>query len=125
MTYTVLLDANADLKQQEAEQKAEFIRSILEALDIRPDFWPPEESVLSVENRVKLRELLRQNELIIVESVDGALEIYLERDKIAEWRKPKYIRKIDASQRDPKKKIYLEMHVTCSSVWEEPNENPT
>jgi hypothetical protein len=124
MTYTVLLDSTADLKQCEGEQKAEFIRSILEAMDIHPEFWPPEESILSVETKIKLRALLLEQELIIVESVDGALEIYSARKKIAEWSKPKYVRKIDASQVDPRKKIYLEMRVTCSSVFEEPNGNP-
>lgn len=121
MTYTVLLDTNTDKRSVEAEEKAKFIRSILAAMDIEVEFWSPEEATLSVENKIKLREMLGLLGIIILETAEGELQVYFEQKLIGEWRKPFYMLKKDLSQVDPRKKLYLEMHVTFSSaLLEEP-----
>jgi len=115
MTYTVLLDFNSNKRAVEDEEKAKFIRSILEAMNIEVDFWSPQETTLTIETKIKLRELLSELGLIILETTDGEVEIYFEQKLIGEWRKPFYMLKKDLSQVDPRKKLYLEMHVTFSS----------
>lgn len=115
MTYTVLLDFNSDKAAVESEEKSKFIRSILEALSIEVDFWPAEQAALSIENKIKLRHMLNELGLIIRELADGTLEVYFEQQLIGEWSKPFYVLKTDLSQVDPKKKLYLEMHVSFSS----------
>lgn len=114
MTYTVLLDFNSDKNAVESEEKSKFIRSILEALDIEVDFWPADEA-LNIEKKVKLRQVLNELGLIICENADGTLEVYFEQQLIGEWRKPFYVLKKDLGQIDPKKKLYLEMHVSFAS----------
>lgn len=115
MTYTVLLDSNANKTAVESEEKAKFVRSILESLSIEVDFWPAEEAVLTIEKKIQLRQMLSELGLIILEQVDGTLEVYFEQKLIGEWRKPFYVLKTDLNQVDPRKKLYLEMHVSFSS----------
>lgn len=114
MTYTLLLDFNSDKTAVEGEEKAKFILSILEALDVEIDFWSPIEP-LSIENKIKLRQILNDLGLIILENVDGSIEVYFEQKLIGEWRQPFYVLKKDLTKIDPKKKLYLEMHVSFSS----------
>lgn len=117
-TYTVLLDYNVDRTGVESEEKLKFIRSILEALDVEVDseVWPePPETSLTLENKIKLRQQLSSLGLIILEQSDGSLEVYHDNQMIGEWKQPFYVLKTDPSQIDPKKKLYLEMHVSFSS----------
>lgn len=119
MTYTVLLDSNANTRECEDEERSKFIRSILESLSVDLEFWPSDKTVFTTEERISLRGLLKELDLTIVENVDGSLEVYFERKQIGEWRKPNYVLKSDPKEPDPKKRLYLEMHVTFTSVFEE------
>lgn len=128
MRYTVLLDSNANTKKAESEEKLKFLRSVIECLQINPqidedkhllDILDPDKGSLEPEERRLLREVFSKFDLTVVEEGDGSLHIYHERNKIAEWEKPNYVLKRDLKEVNPHKVLYLEMNISCSSVFEE------
>lgn len=119
MNYTVLLDSDSDTKKAEHEEKSKFIRTILETLNIDVSFWDPEHFILSVDERIRLRDHITKFDIKIIESSDGEIEIYFESKPIAKWSKPQYKLKRDYRAIDPKKKLFLEMQVNFSSVFED------
>lgn len=118
MKYTILLSHNEDTKQVELEEQTRFVRSILEALGIPLDFWNSAEP-LSLETKLKLRGVLNEYQIIILDDNDGKIEIYHEHNVIAVWHKCEYVLKQDLSQIDPNKKLYLEMRVNTQSIFDE------
>jgi hypothetical protein len=120
MKYSVLLDRQANTAQYENEEKSKFIRSILEILNVDLEFWSEEEeSSLTTDMRIKIRKVLTQYDLKIVELVDGQLDVFFESNLIAQWRKPNYTLKMDHAEVDPRERLYLEMEVNFWSVFEE------
>ncbi|HEY4877143.1 MAG TPA: hypothetical protein VIH86_16305 [Puia sp.] len=119
MRYTILLNRDEKTKAVEAQEQARFIKAILEALDILPD-WNPDES-LTIDSKIKFRKDLNTYNIHIADDADGGLKIYANNEVIGEWKKSKYILKTDRSQIDPNKKLYLEMHIDFWSIFEESN----
>lgn len=117
MIYTVLLDAGADTKLAEHEEKAKFIYSILEILNIDNPY--PDQLSLDVKQRIHLKSILNKFDVKVIETPEGEIEVYFERERIAKWEKPQYILKHDLSELDPSKKLFLEMKVNFSSVFED------
>jgi hypothetical protein len=119
MKSTLLLNSNANTRAIEEEEKLRFVRSILEIMGVPiDDFWAPD-SILSVEDRIKLRSLLSSYNIKIIDDLDGGLQIYVDNQKIAEWKKCEYKLKRDLSELDPTKQLYLEMQVDFWSIFEE------
>jgi len=120
MEYSIFLDREDALKVEE-EEKSAFIKDVLIELGIDIEkVWP--EATLSVEEKVKLRALLKKFNVIVIEDTEKNVSVYLEKDVIAEWERPKFVLHKDLKQIDPKKKIYLEMKVNARSVFEENND---
>ena len=116
MQYTVLLNKDAIIRDIEAEEQTRFIMSVIEALEV-PFDWDPNEP-FSVLDKVRLRKVLNQYHISIIDDMAGGVKIYLENDKIAEFFKPRYVLKEDPSQIDPKKKLFIEMHCDFNSLFE-------
>ena len=118
----------------EEEEKARFLRGILEACFNNTEaanqintIWNTD-GVLSAPQKVKLRGLLATYGLQVIDDGDGHLQVYLENELIAEWFKCTYKLKRDLRVMDPRKRVYLEMEVNCWSVFdekEEPQEQET
>jgi hypothetical protein len=128
MKATVLLNYSDNTRQVEEEEKTRFLRGILEQCFEGTDvinqiqtIWP-EEGLLSVTQKVKLRNILGTYNLQVIDDLDGHMKIYLENDLIAEWFKCTYKLKRDLKVMDPKHRIYLEMEVNCWSVFDAPEE---
>jgi hypothetical protein len=116
MRYTILLNKNEKTKEIEAQEQSRFVKSIFEALEIPVEFNPDEP--YSIDDRLRLRSSLNSYNINIIGDIDGGLKIFVKTDLIAEWKKPHYVLKIDGSQIDPNKKLYLEMHINFWSVFE-------
>ena len=119
MEYKILLDRTDNLRDVIVEEQTRFVLSIIEALEI-PFEWDANQAFTPFD-KIKLRKILGQYNVSVIDDMDGGIKIYLERDKIAEFQKPTYILKEDLTQIDPKKKLYLEMNCKLSSIFEQEN----
>lgn len=121
MQGLILLNYNEDTKKVEEEEKTRFLRDILEQIGVPiEEFWA-DELLLSIEQRKKLRQILVSYNIQVVDDRDGGLFIYVDNEKIAEWRKPIYKLKQNLQEIDPKKKVFIEMTVDQWSLFEENN----
>lgn len=128
MKGTILLNYNEDTRQVEEEEKARFLRGILEACFDNTEavnqiqtIWNTD-GVLSAPQKVKLRGVLATYGLQVIDDGDGHMQVYLENELIAEWYKCTYKLRRDLRVIDPSKRIYLEMEVNCWSVFDEKEE---
>lgn len=120
MKYTILLSKDEDTRKVEDEEKSKLIRNILEQMGLPVDeFWVNTERALTVEEKIKLREILHAYNVIIIDNLDGHMQIYVENDLVAEWQKPYYKLKTDLRQINPYKRTYLEMNVDFWSVFDQ------
>ncbi len=119
MKSTLLLNSNENTRKVEDEEKSRFMRSILEIMGVPIDeFWIPDQS-LSVEDKIKLRSILSTYNIQVIDDLDGSLQMYVDGQLIAEWKKCEYKLRRDLSQLDPTKQLYLEMQVNFWSIFEE------
>jgi hypothetical protein len=128
MKGTILLNYNEDTRQVEEEEKARFLKGVLERCFENTDvanqiqtIWSGE-GVLAAPQKVKLRGILATYSLQVIDDLDGHLQVYLENELIGEWFKCTYKLRRDLRVMDPRKRIYLEMEVSCWSVFDEQEE---
>ena len=128
MKGTILLNYNENTHQVEEEEKARFLKGILESCFDNTDvaaqiqtIWNVD-GVLSAPQKVKLRGILATYGIQVIDDLDGHLQIYLENELIAEWFKCTYKLKRDLRVVDPMKRVYLEMEVNCWSVFDDKEE---
>ena len=111
MENIILLNSNENTRQVEEEEKTRFVIYILETLGIPIEEIWDENGTLTVENKIKLRQLLAAYNIEIIQNIAGELKIYNREDGevilIGEWKKPKYTLKRDYSQIDPSKKLFF------------------
>lgn len=112
MEQILLLDKNEDVRSVEAQEQSRFILSVVEGLGIPFDHDPDAE--FTVFDKIRLRKILNEYNVSVIDDMAGNVKIYLERELIAEWHKASYILKEDPSEIDRKKRYYLEMHCSFS-----------
>ena len=129
MKATLLLNYSENTRQVEEEEKSRFLRNILdqcfedtEASNQIAEIWQ-DEGVLSVQNKIKLRNILAMYHLTVIDDLDGGMKIFLDKELIGEWLKSSYRLRRDAKVTDPKYKIYLEMNIECWSIFDQPEES--
>lgn len=118
MKSTILLNSNENTRQVEEEEKTRFVRQILETLGLPIDEIWDESGVLSIENKIKLRSILSTYNIQVIDDSDGGLQLYCDGEIIGEWHKCEYKLKRDYQQKDPTKKLYLEMLIDNWSIFE-------
>jgi hypothetical protein len=119
MKGTILLNYNENTKRIEDEEKLRFLRNIIEQMGVPiQDFWA-NDNPLTIEQRIKLRELLTSYSIQVIDDLDGLMQIFVEGELVAEWHKCTYKLKRDFSQLDPRKQFYLEMTIDYWSLFEE------
>jgi hypothetical protein len=118
MKGLILLNANDSTHQVEEEEKSVFLKAILENIGVPIENIWAEDNSLTMQGKVKLHSTLSSYNMVMVDDRDGGLKIYVDKDIIGIWKKPSYILKMDHSQIDPKKKLFLEMHTDCWTVFE-------
>lgn len=132
MKGTILLDYDENTQKVEEEEKARFLRGVLEmcfndAENVKDQIlsiWNTD-GVLAVSQKVKLRGILATYGIQVIDDFDGHLQIYLENELIAEWHKCKYKLKRDLRAINPRKRVYIEMEVNCWSVFDDKEEQET
>jgi hypothetical protein len=130
MQGTILLNYSENTRMVEAEERFRFLRGILEqcfentdVLDQVQDIWGDTEGELSTLQKIKLRTLLTQYSIQMIDDNDGGLKLYLDRELIGNWKKPKYVLKRDPAEFDRKKQFFLEMKIDFWSMFD--NEEAT
>jgi glucose-6-phosphate 1-dehydrogenase len=119
MKFNILLNYDDDTRQVEEEEKGKFIKDILTQIGLPvEEFWTSDKP-LTVRERIKLREILTAYNIVIIDDLDGHMQMYVDNDLVAEWKKCTYVLKKDLRQVDPRKKLYMEMTVENWSVFEE------
>ncbi len=119
MKATILLNYNENTKKVEDEEKARYLRGLLEQMGMPiEEFWPYDGG-LSVDQRIKLRGILATYSVQVIDDLDGHMQVYVEGEKVAEWFKCTYKLKRDLREIDPRKQLYLEMEVNTWSLFEE------
>ena len=90
MEATILLDHVANTRKVEDEEKSRFLRDILEQMGLPiQDFWT-QDGDLSVDQRIRLRTILTTYGIQVIDDLDGHVQIYVDREMVAEWFKPTY-----------------------------------
>lgn len=120
MESVILLNSNENTRLVEDEEKSRFARSILESFGLEKeieDIWD-EHGQLTQESKKKLRQLLSFHNIEIIGPPGGDLQIYHENTLIGDWKKPTYVLKKDPTQKDPLKRLYLEMKISYWSILE-------
>jgi len=116
---TILLNHDENTVSVENEERTRFLFDILKKINIPVDeFWSGNLN-LSVEERIKLREILLTYNIEVHTDLEGYMQIFCDNQIIAEWFKPKYILRKDLRYLDPKKRLYLEMEVDHNSIFDE------
>lgn len=118
MRATILLNSNENTDQVEDEEKTRFVRSILEMLELPVDDLWEENGDLSIESKIKFRNVLTTYNIQVIDSTEGVLQIYCDGELIGKWEKCEYILKRDLKQKDPAKKLYLEMKTDYWSIFD-------
>lgn len=125
----ILLDFGEPTYTVEQEEKTRFLRSILEqcfqtteVVKQIQDIWGMTEGTLSPTQKIQLRTILTQYGVVVRDDNDGKLEIFLERELIGSWKKPKYVLKKEPHALNPRKRFYLEMSVNCWSLFDQQDE---
>jgi len=121
MQAKILLNYSDNTKTVEEEEKNRFLRSLLNEMGLIIDFWNEEDLILTVDQKIKLRKLLLNNNLQVIDDSDGSMKIFFENTLIGSWDKPTYKLKKDMSQLDHRKQLYVEMSISCQHIFDENN----
>jgi hypothetical protein len=126
MKYKVISNHDpASIKNAIEEERLQFIFYILESMGVPLEGCFPESlnpSEITVDHRVKMKDVLDKYNISFVDYKDKTFDIYLEKDKVATWSKPWVELKKDFSEINPKKRIYVEIHLECWSIFEKSEE---
>lgn len=118
-----IIQADKDNYKQVFNQlRFDWLCSILSETGMNLDNCFPESGNIedqTINQKAQLRSNLNDNDILIVDNGDDSLIIYIQKQIIAEWKKPLYVRKEDIEERNPKKKFYIEIHIEYDSVFEQ------
>jgi hypothetical protein len=116
MYRSIYLDRE-DAKAVEEEECNLFLRGVLEEIGVPlEDVWP--DILLTVGQKIKLRDLLAKLDIEIISNGDRGYEIYNGDILLAKWHKPKFILRDDKKARSQSKRLYYEMVINTFSVFE-------
>ena len=102
-----------------SQERYDWIKSILLQMGFDwEDTLPEEQETLTINQKAKFRKFLEINNIYIYD-FDGVMNLYLDKEKIAEWSKPRYTLQIDHSEVDPKKRLYNSIEISCWSCFDD------
>ena len=131
----IRLSDRDSLRQVEKEWQYEFIIHVLLNLGVPQDVlegcFPENVDDFTVEHKIELRKHLKKYFITIVDDREGGLKFYLEvqeDDKkeqvlVAEWKKCRFNYKIDPTEVDPAKKMYVEVIADIWTIFEDLEED--
>jgi hypothetical protein len=113
----IILVNRHEARKVEHEEKAKWIRFILEKMEIPLDgLWPEDPSM---ENLRRMKFKIKKLGIDIIDDAQDGILIYVNDDLIAEWKKPWYKLMEDPKERDLQYRFYYEMHLNARSVFDE------
>jgi hypothetical protein len=126
MQGTILLNFNEDTHEVETVEKERFLHAILEqcfettdVINQIQEIWGSSDEILTPEQKIKLLNILTPYGVQIINNRGEDLSIYLEKELIGKFNKPRYVLKRDPAQLDRRKQFFLEMHIDCWSLFNE------
>jgi hypothetical protein len=119
MKGTILLNYDADVRREAEIERHRFLKELLDQMGVPvTEFWTSD-GLLSIQEKIKLREILLTYSVQVIDDLDGHMQVYVEDELVGEWHKCNYKIKRDLRQRDPRKQLFIEMEVNCWSLFEE------
>lgn len=119
MKGTILLNYDADVRQEAEIERHRFLKELLDQMGVPvTEFWTSD-GLLSIQEKIKLREILLAYNVQVIDDLDGHMQVYVEDELVGEWHKCNYKLRRDLRQRDPRKQLFIEMEVNCWSLFEE------
>ncbi len=114
-----------DLNPTIADTRLQFLFSIIRqllasdqsALSLLPEDM--EDSKFSVDARIQFKNLLFKYNIHLREYPDGAFQIFLNKELIAEWQKPWIQYCKDESEIDPKRQLFAKVNLKIYSIFNE------
>lgn len=123
MKAKILLNSDANVRQEAEEQKYIFLHGLLSQMGVPvEDFWKDPGS-LDIHQRVKLKEILSAYSVEIYDDLDGHMQIFVDKQLVGEFFKSIYKIRRDLRAIDPKKQLFIEMEVSHWSLFEEAEHN--
>lgn len=124
-----VLSNREDIKIVEAEEQLNFVFSTLQSSGIADSTLEEcfqNGQIISTENKVIFRKICEKEQISVVDDTDGGIKIYIKVNNhdvlVAEWYKPNYILRMDPSNKDRSKKLFIEICLSWWTVFEENNE---
>jgi len=115
----ILIDRD-QAREVESEEKYIFVVSIIDQLGISlGDALPEEPHLFDAECKIELRKILHKFNVSIIDDMDGGLKIYVDKDLVADWKKPIFILKKDLSELQRSKRLYYEMITSYWSIFDQ------
>jgi len=121
MEETVFAD-NDNFKEVHDQLRFIWFRNLLiqTGMDLEncfPDSDDPHDQ--TIEQKLKLKNILSDNKIFIVDNNDDSLMIYIQDQLIGQWNKPRYDKREDLSQRGKRNKYYIGINLNYWSVFDE------
>jgi hypothetical protein len=123
MKYSVITNYDPkSISEAVEEERLQFLVFVLDSMGLDlggcfPDPLNPKN--IKVEHREKFSEVLDKFNISVLDYKDKTFDVFLEKDKIASWGKHWVELKKDLSEVDPKRRIYITIHLECWSVFEQ------
>jgi hypothetical protein len=122
MHQVILLNHNENTRLVELEERERFVRNLLETMELPLDGIWGDDNSLTVESKIKLRGILSAYKIEVIDNLAGEVKIYHEDQLVGEWKRCFYKLKKDAGQKDPRKRLYLELHTEFNTIFDQINE---
>jgi hypothetical protein len=117
MERSIYLDRE-DAQIIEEEERNVFLREVLEEIGVPlEEVWP--DILLTVEQKIKLRNLLSKLEIEIIHDGDRGYTVYHQDNKLGEWFKPRFLLRKNKKARNLSKKLYYEMVIKTWTIFDE------
>lgn len=122
------LASRDNYRKVEEEWKYEFIYHVLSNIGIPKEILDgcfPEGGIESftVQHKIELRHYMKQFDVTIVDDRDGGIKIFVEKERIAEWKKCVFALREDPKEVDPSNRLYVEITADIWTIFDEGNAN--
>lgn len=122
-TKSVLSDRE-DIKAVQEEEKMIFIFTVLSQSlneEILSEVLPDDGFELTVQQKIKLRQICSKFNIKIVDDFDGGVDIFVQGQLIARWFKPWVVLRVDPKEPDRNKRFHAEIQMKWWLISEENN----